>query len=95
MDVYIIPPHLHLDSLDASDKEQSAWPGSILDVCWPWACSLLFVWMPGMKFLCIQLVGERAIFLHTVPRFRDYTITKGDHFSYERYSSYMEGVSYS
>ena len=95
MDVYLILPHLHLDIIDASDQGQSAWPGSILDVCWPWACSPLFVWMPGMKCLCIQMVGERAIFFHTVPRFQDYTSTKGAHSRYERYSSYLEGVSYS
>ena len=91
MDVYLIPPNFHFDSLDASDQGQSEWPGSILYVCWPWACSLLFVWIPGMKCLCIQLVGERAIFLHTVPQFH-YTSTKGAHFRYERYSSYLEGV---
>ena len=49
LDVYLIPPRIHLDSLDASYQGQSTWPRSILDVCWPWACSLLFVWMPGMK----------------------------------------------
>ena len=95
VDVYLNPPHLHLDSLDDSDQEQSAWPGSILDVCWPWACSLLLVWMPGMKCLCIQLVGERVIFLHTVPKFWDYTSTKGAHSRYERYSYFLERVSYS
>ena len=31
MDVDLIPPHLHLDSLDESDQGQSSWPGSILD----------------------------------------------------------------
>ena len=95
MDVDLIPPHLHLDSLDESYQGQSAWPGSILDVCWPWARSLLFVWTPVMKCLCIPLVGERAISLHTVLRFWDYTSTKGANSRYEHYSSYLEGVSYS
>ena len=95
VDVYLIPPHLHFNILDASDQEHSEWPGSILDVCWPWACSLIFVWIPGTKCLCIQLVGERAISFHTVPWFREYISTKAAHSRYERFSSFLEGVSYS